>query len=481
MVDKVSGRGPTVVPKRETEKTPSTTAVEPTESKGWVAGKKSAATTGATSGGWQPKANRVQHTPPVRPPPRPAELERVEVKPAQPAAGTEAAQLLAALDQSQRAALGREAHPTVDADRKQVLADVRKRADGNFELDYTLVDDQGRALVNDVNRVTLVVGPDGKILDGLLPESRMRALGIDRMPEDTEEQRAFKRSVIESEAAELKAERHALPPGHTTERQGDDGPKNVSTLGVRAGRGRYTTAPPEIMNDVRAGGARGLSLERGHKGEGVLETQRLLNRLGAGLAEDGMLGPLTEGAIKQFQQKAGLPVTGKLDAATYQALKTANPADFKMEPPPVSSVRGATVPTGSRLEEIRRAILDDPRIPDSWANDPGALAAINRVIEKESGWRVGIPNYTITNAGISRERAIAELQSGRKNLTHLGASSSAMGLGQLLGTNMDRYMPSGRAGIGNLQEELRGALAYMQDRYGSPQAALAFHNSRNWW
>jgi hypothetical protein len=42
-------------------------------------------------------------------------------------------------------------------------------------------------------------------------------------------------------------------------------------------------------------------------------------------------------------------------------------------------------------------------------------------------------------------------------------------------------MPSGRAGIGDMQEELRGALAYMKDRYGSPQAALQFHNSRNWW
>jgi peptidoglycan hydrolase-like protein with peptidoglycan-binding domain len=262
-------------------------------------------------------------------------------------------------------------------------------------------------------------------------------------------------------------------------------PQAASAVGVRANRGRYTSAPAEIMEDIRSGGAQRLTLERGHKGEGVLETQRLLNRLGAGLAEDGKLGPLTEGAIKQFQKAAGLPETGKLDAATYEKLKNAKPGELKLEPPApalVASVRGlATVPTGERLEQIKKAILDDPRIPDSWATDPAALAAINRVIEKESGWKVGIPNYTIRNAGISRERAIAELQSGRKNLTHLGASSSAMGLGQLLGTNMDKYMPNGRQGIGDLQSELRGALAYMKDRYETPQAALAFHNSRNWW
>jgi len=419
--------------------------------------------------GWVAKGARARPMPPQ-------ELERQNVA---------RVELPPGISSADKVALGREAHPQVPKGREQVLTEARQRADGNWELDYTLVDDKGRALVNDVNRVTLVVGADGKILDGLLPESRMRELGIDRMPEDTPEQKAFKAEIIAAEAAELKADRHALPAGHTTERPTETEPAAMSSVGVRGNRGRYTEAPVEVMEDVRAGGARGLSLERGHKGEGVLETQRLLNRLGAGLAEDGKLGPLTEGAIKQFQKAAGLPETGKLDAATYEKLKNAKPGDIKLEPPPpslVSSVRGvATVPTGERLEQIKKAILDDERIPDSWATDPAALAAINRVIEKESAWKVGIPNYTIRNAGISRERAIAELQSGRKNLTHLGASSSAMGLGQLLGTNMDKYMPSGRQGIGNLQEELRGALAYMKDRYETPQAALAFHNSRNWW
>ncbi|MBL8950661.1 MAG: peptidoglycan-binding protein [Myxococcaceae bacterium] len=441
-------------------------AVVPVRTKGLEAEPAVSPSTEAQTG-WVARGARTRPLPP-------AELERVNVAVARPA-------WLSAAD---RATLGREAHPVVPKGREQALSDVRQRADGNYELDFTLVDAKGQALLNDVNRVTLVVGPDGKILDGLLPESRMRELGIDRMPSDTPEQQAFKREVIAAEAAEAKAERHALPAGHTTERPTETEPAASSTVGVRANRGRYSTAPPDIMEDVRSGGARRLSLERGHKGEGVLETQRLLNRLGAGLAEDGKLGPLSEGAIKQFQKAAGLPETGKVDAATYEKLKNAKPGDFKLEPPPasvVASVRGATVPTGERLEQIRTAILDDPRIPDEWATDSNALAAINRVIEKESGWRVGIPNYTITNAGISRERAIAELQSGRKNLTHLGAASSAMGLGQLLGTNMDRYMPSGRQGIGDLQEELRGALAYMKDRYDTPQAALAFHNSKNWW
>ena len=164
----------------------------------------------------------------------------------------------------------------------------------------------------------------------------------------------------------------------------------------------------------------------------MLETQRLLNRLGAGLAEDGKLGPLTEAAIRQFQKQAGLPETGKLDAATYDALKKADPAEFKksfkFQLPSVGSVSGATVPTGERLQAIRDAISKGG-LPASWADDPNALAAINRVIEKESGWRVGVPNYTITQAGISKDRAIAELRSGRKNLTHLGASSLWAGVG----------------------------------------------------
>ncbi len=53
--------------------------------------------------------------------------------------------------------------------------------------------------------------------------------------------------------------------------------------------------------------------------------QQELNRVGAGknLAVDGILGPRTENAIRDFQQSQGLPETGALNLATTRALESA--------------------------------------------------------------------------------------------------------------------------------------------------------------
>lgn len=49
--------------------------------------------------------------------------------------------------------------------------------------------------------------------------------------------------------------------------------------------------------------------------------QRALHNLGHGpLVADGMFGPATRAAIERFEAAQGLPVTGRLDAATVRAL-----------------------------------------------------------------------------------------------------------------------------------------------------------------
>jgi peptidoglycan hydrolase-like protein with peptidoglycan-binding domain len=58
----------------------------------------------------------------------------------------------------------------------------------------------------------------------------------------------------------------------------------------------------------------------GSKGEAVKKVQELLN-----LNADGAFGPGTEKAVKAFQKKSSLPVTGIVDQATLKAL-TAKPA-----------------------------------------------------------------------------------------------------------------------------------------------------------
>lgn len=53
----------------------------------------------------------------------------------------------------------------------------------------------------------------------------------------------------------------------------------------------------------------------------VKSVQEALNKEGATLTVDGMMGPKTKSALKSFQQAHGLKATGHLDKATQAALK----------------------------------------------------------------------------------------------------------------------------------------------------------------
>jgi glycerophosphoryl diester phosphodiesterase/peptidoglycan hydrolase-like protein with peptidoglycan-binding domain len=62
------------------------------------------------------------------------------------------------------------------------------------------------------------------------------------------------------------------------------------------------------------------TLGRGASGPAVQKLQTGLVIVGRGLGADGAFGPKTEAGLKGFQKDAGLPQTGKLDAATLKAL-----------------------------------------------------------------------------------------------------------------------------------------------------------------
>ncbi|MFJ8634750.1 peptidoglycan-binding protein [Streptomyces sp. NPDC093568] len=67
---------------------------------------------------------------------------------------------------------------------------------------------------------------------------------------------------------------------------------------------------------------RGAVLANGHAGPDVAEAQCLLRR--AGLSPgviDGIFGPLTEGAVRRAQQRAGLVVDGIIGPHTWKALR----------------------------------------------------------------------------------------------------------------------------------------------------------------
>lgn len=124
-------------------------------------------------------------------------------------------------------------------------------------------------------------------------------------------------------------------------------------------------------------------------------------------------------------------------------------------------------PGSQKQVDLFRRAAKIAGVPESWAADP----ALRFILARESGGIVGIPNYTY--GWRAKEAACwpAIHQQIRKGIST--TKSNATGLGQLLGSNVDAYYPSGRAGIGNALDEAVGMLSYIQARYGTPAAARA--------
>ncbi|GHH20486.1 peptidoglycan-binding protein [Streptomyces lanatus] len=86
----------------------------------------------------------------------------------------------------------------------------------------------------------------------------------------------------------------------------------------------YTCRPERIDGRWYAGISRGSDaiLAAGHAGPEVAEAQCLLRRAGISPGDvDGIFGPLTERAVKQAQQRAGLVVDGIIGPHTWKVLR----------------------------------------------------------------------------------------------------------------------------------------------------------------
>ena len=66
------------------------------------------------------------------------------------------------------------------------------------------------------------------------------------------------------------------------------------------------------------------NLRKGSKGNDVLELQKLLNKNGYNLAEDGSYGGKTEAAVRDYQTKNGLKVDGIVGTNTWSKLNSAS-------------------------------------------------------------------------------------------------------------------------------------------------------------
>jgi Putative peptidoglycan binding domain len=78
------------------------------------------------------------------------------------------------------------------------------------------------------------------------------------------------------------------------------------------------SGPPPAMDDATLGS--------GGKGDLVIWAQELLNGSGQSVPVDGQYGSATQQAVQSFQGSHGLPVTGQVDTATWNALLQYAPA-----------------------------------------------------------------------------------------------------------------------------------------------------------
>ncbi|WP_291408703.1 peptidoglycan-binding protein [Actinophytocola sp.] len=94
-------------------------------------------------------------------------------------------------------------------------------------------------------------------------------------------------------------------------------------LGLRWG-GDFTGRVDEMHFEVLANGhqpATRPTIKRGARGDAVREAQGILNRKqSAGLAVDGIFGPLTDKAVREFQRRGGLEVDGIVGPKTWGRL-----------------------------------------------------------------------------------------------------------------------------------------------------------------
>jgi len=123
-------------------------------------------------------------------------------------------------------------------------------------------------------------------------------------------------------------------------------------------------------------------VQRGSKGPEVAEVQKLLNQAGYKVAVDGVFGPATEAAVKQFQHDKQLKVDGIVGPVTMSLLKQAVLGRTKQ----AQIIRPVIIPSGIKIpdlrplpaEQVKYIILhhsDSPDVPaktiDQWHRSRG--------------------------------------------------------------------------------------------------------------
>lgn len=214
---------------------------------------------------------------------------------------------------------------------------------------------------------------------------------------------------------------------------GDFGPVTASAVeGFQSSRGLVTdgVVGPQTWPHLIVPASQGAS------GDAVRAVQTQLNKHGAGLAVDGLFGPLTDSAVRSYQSAHGLTVDGLAGPQTWQSL--------------VGGGGGGS--TGHALPLDRSAA---PR-SDYGAPHWGSTPAIDLIVSY-------LPTYAVTS-GVAQHYwsstcgigiRLLQPDGSRFVYCHLSARSTADGAQVSAGTRLGTTGDTGNSGAPHLHIEIR--------------------------
>lgn len=161
-------------------------------------------------------------------------------------------------------------------------------------------------------------------------------------------------------------------------------------------------------------------LQKGDRGATVRYLQDMLNRTGAALDIDGIFGPLTESAVRVFQEAIGLPVSGVVDDQVWCHLRYARPRLSGSPSLVAPVVVEMLIPEGS---PNRRCLLFEPEwITVHNTGNPRSTA------RDEASWAARRPDGASFHYAIDEREIVAilpESEMGR----HCSQTGDAVSLG----------------------------------------------------